>query len=519
MTKNEPVVLLILDGWGHQENAKGNAIETASTPTWDSLQAQCPHTLLSCSGLDVGLPNNQMGNSEVGHLTLGSGRITYQNLTRISKDIESGNFFENKVLKQAFQKANENKRAVHILGLLSPGGVHSHENHLFACMKMARKHHSGPLYLHAFLDGRDTPPKSAMGSIEKLEALLPTMNAQLATLTGRYYAMDRDQRWERVQAAYEAITHGQAPFHAKTGIEALRTAYARQETDEFVQPTCISQHEDENITLQDGDVVIYMNFRSDRARALSYALTSPDFEGFSRGHYPKCGEFVTLTTYDKNLSAKVAYSPQVLKQGLGEYLQDLHLTQLRLAETEKYAHVTFFFNGGIEKPFQGEDRVLIPSPKVPTYDSLPEMSAPALTRALVEGILQKKHDVIVCNYANADMVGHTGNFEATVKAIECLDSCLKQVIDALKRVNGQMLITADHGNAECMINPETGQPHTAHTTALVPLIYVGNQKVRFSTTPGTLSDIAPTLLDLMGLQVPQEMTGHSLMLPPSLRET
>ncbi len=510
--KNKPVVLLILDGWGHRENGKenGNAIAAAKTPTWDALLKNYPHTLLSGSGEDVGLPEGQMGNSEVGHLTLGAGRTVYQDLTRITKAIKEGDFFENIVLKNAFAKAEESHRAVHIMGLLSPGGVHSHEEHIFACIKMARENHKGPIYVHAFLDGRDTPPKSAKESLTKLEQVLKTYQASLATVIGRYWAMDRDQRWERVQAAFEAIVYGNAQYQAISGPAALDAAYAREETDEFVKPTCITQNHQAPITLQDGDVVVYMNFRSDRARALSYAFISPDFTGFDRGHYPKIAELVTLTEYDQNLNTLVAFKPQSFHQGLGEYLQDNHLKQLRLAETEKYAHVTFFFNGGIEKPFIGEERMLVPSPKVATYDMQPQMSAPELTHILVKHILEKKFDVIICNYANADMVGHTGNFEAAIEAVEALDQALTQITHALEKVGGEMIITADHGNAECMIDDINHQPHTAHTTSLVPFLYFGKQKLRFNKM-GTLADVAPTLLHVMGLAQPPEMTGHSLV--------
>lgn len=510
--KNKPVVLLILDGWGHRESNQegGNAIAQAQTPTWDNLIKNYPHTLISGCGEDVGLPQGQMGNSEVGHITLGAGRVLYQDLTRITKEIKDGNFFKNLVLENAFAKADSNHRAVHIMGLLSPGGVHSHEDHIFACIKMAREKSKGPIYVHAFLDGRDTPPQSARNSLEKLEVVLNTYQAKLATVTGRYFAMDRDQRWERVQAAFEAIVYGNAHYEAPNSIAALDAAYARGETDEFVKPTCIKPAHQEPIILQDNDVVIYMNFRADRARALSYALTSNDFTGFDRGHYPKIAELVTLTEYDTEIKSLIAYKPQALNQVLGEYLQDLHLTQLRLAETEKYAHVTFFFNGGIEKPFFGEERILVPSPKVATYDLQPEMSAPEVTRLLVKHILEKKFDVIICNYANADMVGHTGNLPAAIKAIETLDSALKEITQALDKVGGEMLITADHGNAECMIDDVANQPHTAHTLSLVPLLYFGKQKIRLREG-GTLQDVAPTLLALMELPQPQEMTGHTLI--------
>ncbi|MBN9286404.1 MAG: phosphoglycerate mutase (2,3-diphosphoglycerate-independent) [Gammaproteobacteria bacterium 39-13] len=511
MTRCKPVVLLILDGWGHRLNGSDNAIHAAHTPTWDTLIKNRPHTLISGCGEDVGLPMGQMGNSEVGHLTMGAGRVIYQDLTLVTKKIRDKEFFQNPVLLNAFKRARETNKAVHIMGLLSPGGVHSHEDHLFACLEMAKQNAVPRLYVHAFLDGRDTPPQSAKASLEKLDHELKKTNAQLASVSGRYYAMDRDKRWERVASAYNAIVHGQSTFYAPSGIEALNQAYARQETDEFVTPTCIVQENQHAISIESGDIVVYMNFRADRARALSYAMTEPLFDGFSRGNYPTLGEFVSLTEYDKNLKTSVVFKPQIHRNVLGEYLQNQHLTQLHLAETEKYAHVTFFFNGGIEAPFQGEERILIPSPKVATYDLKPEMSAFEVTEALVENILEKKFDFIVCNYANADMVGHTGNFAAAKKAIETLDQCLHKVIDALESAGGEALITSDHGNAECMQDNETGQAHTAHTTNLVPLIYIGKQKVHFKKGIGTLSNVAPTLLSLMHLEKPIEMTGDSLL--------
>ncbi len=513
LSRSKPVVLLIFDGWGWYEPQidAGNAIMAANTPHWDRLLAQYPHTVLSCSGEDVGLPDGQMGNSEVGHLTLGAGRVIYQDLTRISKSIAQGDFLQNLPLKQAFQKAVATHKSVHFMALLSPGGVHSHEEHLFAAIRMAALNGCQRIFVHAFLDGRDTPPKSAKLSLEKLQTVLSTIpGAKLASVSGRYYAMDRDQRWERVQLAYDAIVHGQATYIASSGLEALEMAYLRSETDEFVKPTCIRLTTESPTTVQTGDVLVYMNFRSDRARALSYALTSEDFSGFARGEVPTLGEFVSLTEYDKALPVSVAFAPQSHHNGLGEYLQNKHLTQLRLAETEKYAHVTFFFNGGTEQPFQGEDRVLIPSPKVATYDQEPQMSAYPLTEALVTGIRSGQYDCIVCNYANADMVGHTGDFAATIQAIETLDACLGKILAAIEEVGGTALITSDHGNAECMVDHETHQPHTAHTTALVPLVYYGKAQVTMMAG-GKLSDVAPTLLQLMNLPIPTEMTGHSLI--------
>jgi len=513
MARPKPVALLILDGWGYSPDNTSNAIAKAHTPTWDHLLAHYPHTLISGSGEDVGLPEGQMGNSEVGHLTLGAGRVIYQDLSRITNAIEQGDFFQNPVLINAFNQAKRNQKSVHILGLLSPGGVHSHEDHIFAALTMAAQQQVSSVYVHAFLDGRDTPPQSARTSIEKLEQVAAKTGAHIATICGRYYAMDRDKRWERVQLAFNALVYGQAPFHAKTALDALDLAYARKETDEFVKPTIIVRDNEPPVIIHPGDVVIYMNFRSDRARALTYAFTDPLFEGFERGNYPHLSEFVCLTEYAENINAQVVFKPQVHRNVLGEYLQNLHLKQLHVAETEKYAHVTFFFNGGIETPFQGEERILIPSPKVATYDLVPEMSAIEVTQTVVNNILHGQFDFIVCNYANADMLGHTGNFSATVKAIETLDSCLHKIFDALEKVDGEALITSDHGNAEMMFDEISGQMHTAHTTSLVPLIYFGKQKCHFKEGTGKLSDVAPTLLYLLQLSQPEEMTGTSLLQP------
>jgi len=504
----KPVALIILDGWGEAPLGPHNAITSAHTPTWDRLMQDCPHTFISGSGLDVGLPVGQMGNSEVGHITMGSGRVIYQDLTLISQSIASGAFFDNTILRKAFAEAQNTQRAIHIMGLLSPGGVHSHEDHLLACLSMAASYGT-PLYLHAFLDGRDTPPQSAKASIEKCEALLSTLpHARMASLGGRYFAMDRDERWERVQRAYEAIAHGNAPI-AHSPLMALAHAYARGETDEFVTPTCVVPPGEQPVAIQPGDTIIYMNFRADRARALTKAFVSPDFTGFARAPIA-LGNFVTLTEYDSAFPVNIAYPSTPLHNVLGEYLQNKGLTQFRIAETEKYAHVTFFFNGGREAPFIGETRSLIASPQVATYDLQPEMHALAITEKLVAAILSQQYDFLVCNYANADMVGHTGNFEATVVAIEMLDRCLQKIIAALDTVQGQALITADHGNAECMKDPLTQENHTAHTTSLVPLVLIGKNA---ATLPpgGTLADIAPTVLTLLDLPIPEEMTGHSLI--------
>ena len=507
---HRPYVLIILDGWGYSDEPQGNAIMAANTPNWDRLWSDYPHTLVSGSGLDVGLPCGQMGNSEVGHLNMGAGRLVPQDLVRINMAIDEGEFFTNPVLNDAVQVAVASEHAVHILALLSPGGVHSMEDHLVAMVRLAAKRGAKKIYLHAFLDGRDTPPKSALASIEKLENLFAELGVgQIASLCGRYYAMDRDQRWDRVQLAYDLLTQGIAVRHANTAAEGLAAAYAAGETDEFVKPTAIVVNK-LSITINDGDSVIFMNFRSDRARQLTHAFLDEKFSAFVRAKVPKLAEFVTLTEYAADIKAPVAFAPQSLHNVFGEYISSLGLTQLRIAETEKYAHVTFFFNGGREEPFAGEERILVPSQKVATYDLLPEMSAPLLTEKLIEAIASDKYDVIICNYANADMVGHSGNLPAAVKAIECIDSCLDKVIAALQNVGGECLITADHGNAERMFDAVTHQPHTAHTSNLVPLLYVG-RPAQFKPQHGTLTDVIPTLLDIMGLSKPLEMTGHDLI--------
>lgn len=542
---HRPYTLIILDGWGYSEDPEGNAILAANKPTWDRLWANYPHRLISGSGLDVGLPDGQMGNSEVGHLNMGAGRLVAQDLVRINMAIEDESFFANPVLNDAVQRMSNTQHALHILGLLSPGGVHSHEDHIAAMIQLAAARGVKEIYLHAFLDGRDTAPQSALASIEKIEHLFAKLGVgQIASLCGRYYAMDRDQRWDRVQQAYDLLTQGAAVRYVSTATEGLEQAYEAGETDEFVKPTMISnstlskterilgaaeadtfsrqakkvsQRQDpvlslsnRKITINDGDSIIFMNFRSDRARQLTRAFIDEKFSAFVRAKVPKLAEFVTLTEYATDIKAPIAFAPQSLHNVFGEYISSLGLTQLRIAETEKYAHVTFFFNGGREQAFTGEERILVPSQKVATYDLLPEMSAPLLTEKLVAAIQSEKYDVIICNYANADMVGHSGNLPAAIKAIECLDNCLGKVIAALQKVGGECLITADHGNAERMFDPETNQPYTAHTNNLVPLLYVGRH-AEFKNTPGTLTDVIPTLLDIMGLAQPSEMTGRDLL--------
>lgn len=510
-SKIQPVMLIVLDGWGHSDDTNFNAIRAANTPNWDRLTKKYPTTLISCSGTAVGLPAEQMGNSEVGHMHLGAGRTIFQDFSRISNEINSGEFDNNPSLLSAFQQAADSSKAVHIMGLLSPGGVHSHEDHIVALMTFAKKCGVEKLYVHGFLDGRDTPPKSAAASIKKItEAGDAQRLGQIATLCGRYFAMDRNQNWDRIETAYELIVNGHAQFVFDDPQAALKAAYERGETDEFVKPTAISNPTGNNVGIADGDVVVFANFRADRARQMTAALIDNNFSSFNRSRVARIGQFVTMTQYAEEFKVSVAFPPFALPNTFGELIAQASLKQLRIAETEKYAHVTFFFNGGIEEEFDGEDRILIPSPDVATYDLKPEMSAPAVTDALVKAIESAKYDAIICNYANADMVGHTGNFKATIECIEALDNCLGRVIEAATTANVEVLITADHGNAEKMrAGSAADDPHTAHTSNLVPLIYVGE---RGKIEPGgCLSDIAPSLLAMMGLEKPVEMTGKSLV--------
>lgn len=512
---HRPYVLIVLDGWGYSEDPHFNAIYSASKPVWDRIWKNCPHTLVSASGLDVGLPDEQMGNSEVGHMNIGSGRIVYQEFTRITKSIADGDFFNNKALVTAFEQAAASGKALHILGLLSPGGVHSHQDHIYALMDLARRCKLDKIYLHAFLDGRDTPPKSAEGYIREAQAKMRDLGCgSFAGIIGRYFAMDRNKNWDRTKLAFDFIMDGVSPYHAADPISAINQAYARGETDEFVKPIAIVPPGGQPVRVGDGDVIVFANFRADRARQLSEAFTDPAFTHFQRSRTVPLSSFISMTQYKAEFKFPSAYPPERLGNSFGEYISDLGLHQLRIAETEKYAHVTFFFNGGEERVFKNEDRVLVPSPQVATYDLKPEMSAPEVTDKLVQAIAGGKYDVIICNYANADMVGHTGDFDAAVKAIECLDQCLGRVIDAAKKAGGEVLITSDHGNAELMCSAGNGhgkaQPHTAHTTNLVPFIYIGRSAQAFNGT-GALCDIAPTLLHVMGLPQPAEMTGRSLV--------
>jgi len=515
MANKKSTVLMILDGWGYREDTSSNAIHQANTPVLDDLKANYPNMLIDTSGMAVGLPEGQMGNSEVGHVNLGAGRVVYQDFTRVTKAISDGEFSENTILCQAVDKAASSDKAVHIFGLLSPGGVHSHEDHIFAMIELAKKRGANKVYLHAFLDGRDTPPRSAKASLEKaqqqFEALFNDENCegQIASVIGRYYAMDRDQRWDRVEAAYNLMVSGKGLHQSSNAIDALAAAYERDENDEFVGATAITNSAGDTIKVDDGDALIFMNFRADRARQFSRCFTEKNFTGFERQNQPKLSDFVMLTQYAADIDAPSAFAPATLDNVMGEWLAKHDKTQLRISETEKYAHVTFFFSGGKEDTFSGEKRILVPSPDVATYDLQPEMNSAILTDKLVGAIESGQYDFIVCNYPNGDMVGHTGSFDAAVKACEAVDSCVGRVVKALQKTGGECLITADHGNAEQMQDPESGQAHTAHTCEPVPLIYVGRKATPEKS--GTLSDISPSILHLMGMEQPEEMTGSILM--------
>lgn len=503
----KPLVLIILDGFGHSDSPEFNAIHAANKPVYDRLLASQPHGLISGSGMDVGLPDGQMGNSEVGHMNLGAGRVVYQDFTRVTKSIRDGDFFENPTICAAVDKAAGAGKAVHILGLLSDGGVHSHQDHLVAMAELAAKRGAEKIYLHAFLDGRDTPPKSAQHSIELMQATFTRLGkGRVASLIGRYFAMDRDNRWDRVEQAYSLIVDGKAEHRADYAVDGLIAAYERGESDEFVKATTIG----EPVRVEDGDAVVFMNFRADRARELTRCFVEPGFNEFQRARVPQLAGFVMLTQYAASIPAPSAFAAEALTNVLGEYLANNGKTQLRIAETEKYAHVTFFFSGGREEPFVGEERILIPSPQVATYDMQPEMSAPEVTDRIVDAIENQRFDVIIVNYANGDMVGHTGVFDAAVKAVECLDACVGRIVEALDKVGGEALITADHGNVEQMEDVMTGQAHTAHTCEPVPFIYVGKRNLTIREG-GVLADVAPTMLTLLGLPVPAEMTGRSIV--------
>jgi 2,3-bisphosphoglycerate-independent phosphoglycerate mutase len=503
----KPLVLIILDGFGHSESHHDNAIYSAKMPVMDHLYATHANGLISGSGMDVGLPDGQMGNSEVGHMNLGAGRVVYQDFTRVTKSIRDGDFFENPTICAAVDKAVKAGKAVHFMGLLSDGGVHSHQDHLVAMAELAAKRGAEKIYLHAFLDGRDTPPRSAKASLELMDSTFARLGkGRTATIIGRYFAMDRDNRWDRVASAYNLIVDGTSQFHADTSVAGLEAAYERGENDEFVKATSIG----EEVKVEDGDAVVFMNFRADRARELTRVFVEDDFKDFERARQPKLAGFVMLTQYAASIPAPSAFAAGSLNNVLGEYLSKNGKTQLRIAETEKYAHVTFFFSGGREEPFPGEERILIPSPKVATYDLQPEMSAPEVTDKIVDAIEHQRFDVIVVNYANGDMVGHSGILEAAIKAVECLDVCVGRIVTALEKVGGEALITADHGNVEQMSDETTGQAHTAHTSEPVPFIYVGKRDLKVREG-GVLADVAPTMLQLLGMEKPQEMTGHSIL--------
>ena len=495
----QATVLVILDGWGVGAASPHNAIHVARTPCWDRLMADVPHTTLDASGSSVGLPAGQMGNSEVGHMTLGAGRVVHQDLTRIDQAVANGEFARNPVLNAALDASVG--ATLHVLGLLSPGGVHSHEEHIAALLRLAASR-GAKVRLHAFLDGRDTAPRSALASLRRIEAQWPGV---VASLCGRYYAMDRDQRWERTGRAFELLRNGDGAYCFQNAETALHAAYARGESDEFVQPTTIHPA----AAMRDGDAAVFMNFRADRARQLTRAFLADDFTAFPRGTKPRLAAFATLTRYADDIAAPAAFDAQRLADTAAACWSRQGLRQLRIAETEKYAHVTYFFSGDHEQPMPGEERVLVPSPKVATYDLAPAMSAGEVTARLVSALDAGEFDAVVCNYANGDMVGHTGDFAATVEAVEVVDQCLLQVADALARNGGQCLITADHGNVEHM-RGDDDQAHTAHTCSRVPLVYMGPRQVDL-TADGTLADVAPTMLDLMGLTPPAAMTGRSLL--------
>ena len=511
MSNSPPLVFMVLDGWGYSENLAHNAIAKAKTPQWDAWWRTQPHTLLQASGQPVGLPNQQMGNSEVGHMHLGAGRMIPQDFTRINQAITDGSFETKSAFKAMFDQLEQTHKTLHVFGLLSPGGVHSHEEHLFAFLNDCTKKNIKHIALHLFLDGRDTPPQSAQASLARLKTQIKHhTNIHIRSICGRYYALDRDTRWDRVAPVYQLLTEGQADTHFDNAEDAIQAFYKQGIHDEFIPPTQLAAAQ----PMQDGDAVFFFNFRADRARELTQAFLCDEneFDGFPRKTRPKLSHFISMTQYSDNLKTTPVFPPSRIKQTLGEILSQHHLRQLRVAETEKYAHVTFFFNGGLEQPFPGEDRLLVPSPSdVATYDLKPEMSAPAITHIITQAIQNKTHDVIICNYANADMVGHTGNFEATVAAIEALDTAMHAIGEALKTVGGQLLITADHGNAESMFNNTTGQPHTAHTSGPVPLLYIGKPGWQFTRAEGSLVDVAPTVLALLGITPPDAMTGQTLI--------
>ncbi len=503
------MMLMILDGYGINENEKGNAVKLANTPNIDKLMKTCPTTTIYTSGLKVGLPEGQMGNSEVGHTNIGAGRIVYQDLTKITKSIEDGDFFSNEVLTKAIENCKKYNSNLHVMGLLSDGGVHSHERHLYAILELAKRNDFDNVYVHCFMDGRDTAPTSGEGYVAKLEEKMKEKGVgKIASLSGRFYAMDRDKRWQRVQKAYDAMVNGKGE-KATSAIQAVEASYQKEVFDEFIEPTVIYNQDVPVATIGKHDSVICFNFRPDRAREITRTLVDKDFNEFETKKDLDL-YYVCMTPYDETLeNVEIAFKKEALENTFGEYISKHGLKQLRIAETEKYAHVTFFFNGGEEKQYEGEDRILVPSPKVETYDMKPEMSAYEVTDKVVDAINSKKYDSIILNYANPDMVGHTGNLEAAIKAIETIDKCVQRVVEAVNAQNGMLLITADHGNSEQMIDYKTGEPYTAHTTNPVPLILVGKDNIKLKE--GKLADLAPTMLELMGMEIPKEMTGESII--------
>ncbi|MCX5864838.1 MAG: 2,3-bisphosphoglycerate-independent phosphoglycerate mutase [Deltaproteobacteria bacterium] len=513
MKEITPVLLAILDGWGIGEPWEGNAIYLAKTPNMDRWQANQPATTLVAHNGAVGLPEGQMGNSEVGHLNIGAGRIVYQDFTRINRDIETGNFFKNEALAGVFGRAVEQGTAVHLLGLVSDGGVHSHIRHLIALLEMAKQIGLAKVYVHAFMDGRDTPPQSGAGYMAELaEAIQRIGVGQIASVCGRYYAMDRDNRWDRVSLAWQAMVDGRGQFAATDASEAMTAAYGRGENDEFVKPTVIMHNGQPLATINDGDSVIFFNFRADRSRQMTHAFIDREFAGFPIAHRPQLADYLTFTVYEKDFDLAVAFPPVPLTHILGEEVSSHGLRQLRIAETEKYAHVTYFFNGGREAPYPLEDRALLPSPReVATYDLKPEMSAEAVTEELLRRLADNPYSLVVLNFANCDMVGHSGIMAAAITAVETVDRCIGQVVERFTELGGVVLITADHGNAEVMINKKTGGPVTAHSTNPVPLVMLGTQPGFGLNNGGTLTNIAPTILELMGLPIPAEMESASLL--------
>ena len=508
--KDKITMLMILDGFGINEKEDGNAIKLANTPNIDELMKKYPNTQIHTSGLEVGLPEGQMGNSEVGHTNIGAGRIVYQELTKITKSIEEGNFFTNQEFISAIENCKKNNSKLHIMGLISDGGVHSHIRHLFGLLEMAKRRDFEDVYIHCFLDGRDTLPASAEGYILDLEDKMQEKGiGKIATISGRFYSMDRDKRWQRTQKTYDAMVYGKGK-EARNAISALEQSYQKEVFDEFVEPIVICNDEGPVAKIEENDSVIFFNFRPDRARQITRALVDPEFNEFETKKMNLY--FVCFTTYDETMpNVHIAFKKELLKNTFGEVVSDNGLTQLRIAETEKYAHVTFFFNGGREKQFKGEDRILVPSPKVETYDMKPEMSAYEVTEKVVEAIKSDKYDCIILNYANPDMVGHTGSLSAAIKAVETIDECIKKVVKAINAKKGTLLITADHGNAEQMIDYKTGEPHTAHTTNPVPLILITENK-NLKLKSGRLADLAPTMLEIMNIPKPEEMTGNSLLI-------